>query len=116
MVNSAKTTDVLDLFQQMRVELKEKIEISKGVILHYAPVSDHEYWDYNLLPEVCTLYSSFLHLDAFLEQRIEKMVEAGDVSGKVLTKADINFLSTFSKTAKVLESSLANWNISFYYI
>ena len=64
MVNNANTTDVLDLFQQMRVELREKIEISKGVILHYAPVSDHEYWDYNLLPEVCTLYSSFLHLDA----------------------------------------------------
>jgi len=115
MVNKTKTLDVFGIFETMRVELASKIKISQLVIHHYVTISDQSNWDYNLLPELCSLYARYIQLDAFLEQVLDKMVEVGDIEGRALTKADISFLSTFPKTIKMLESFLTDYNISISY-
>ena len=56
MVNKTKTLDVFGIFETMRVELASKIKISQLVIHHYVTISDQSSWDYNLLPELCSLY------------------------------------------------------------
>ncbi len=104
------------LMGNMKQILKDKKEISKHLIKHYAALSNQRMWDKNYLPEICSLYAGYVQLDAFLDKKISFLQLSGDGTGKKLTKGDLDFITEQTVGLHKIEDFLASRNLCLYYI
>jgi hypothetical protein len=111
-----KDPQIILLMENIRNALRERQEISKHLIKHYASLSNQKMWDKNFLPEICTLYAGYIQLDIFLDRKILFLQSTEDNNLRKLTKEDLNFIAEQTTSLHRIEDFLASRNLCLYYI
>ncbi len=114
--NTNRNSQVVFLMENIRNVLKNRQEISKHLIKHYASLSNQRMWDKNFLPEICTLYAGYIQLEVFLDRKILFLRAGGNNKQGELTKGDLNFIAEQTAILHGMEDFLLSRNLCLYYI